>query len=141
MLRVGAANYEARAFLNGVFMGSHRGGSTPFFIELTGHSTAGENRLQIQVHNRRLPDRVPKHHVDWFNYSSIYREVSLLVLPGVFIQDFGLALATGGIAVDVELSQPVDGVARLDIPGLGVACDLSVTASAGRAVVAASPEL
>ena len=94
-LRVGAANYEARVFLNGDFVGAHRGGSTPFFIELTGRLKDGANRLQIQVDNRRRLDQVPMNHTDWFNYGGLYREVGLVRVPAVFIRDFGVALAPG----------------------------------------------
>ena len=41
VLRVGAANYQALIFLNGQFLGSHHGGSTPFCVELTGHLQPG----------------------------------------------------------------------------------------------------
>ncbi len=47
---------QARVFLNGQCLGSHRGGSTPFFVELTAQLVPGPgNRLQIQVDNRREP--------------------------------------------------------------------------------------
>ena len=52
-LRVGAANYQARVFLNGCFLARHLGGSTPFFADLTPALRPGANRLMIQVENRR----------------------------------------------------------------------------------------
>ena len=58
-LRIGAANYETRVFLNGRFLGRHLGGSTPFCVELTQALVPGTNRLQIAVDNRRKADRVP----------------------------------------------------------------------------------
>ncbi|KPH76724.1 hypothetical protein AE618_23160 [Bosea vaviloviae] len=143
-LRIGAANYEARVFLNGVFVGSHRGGSTPFFIELGPHLRQGQNRLQIHVDNRRRPERVPMNHTDWFNYGGIYREVGLLRLPPVFIRDFGAALVPGSagkrVAVDVTLSDAVDGVAEVEIAGLAP-LDLPVTAGLGRIEIDLAPEL
>ncbi|MDP3256212.1 glycoside hydrolase family 2 protein [Bosea sp. (in: a-proteobacteria)] len=144
-LRVGAANYEARVFLNGVFIGSHRGGSTPFFIELTGHLAAGANRLQINVDNRRRPERVPMNHTDWFNYGGLYREVGLLRVPAVFIRDFGVALVPGSqgrrIAVDVTLSGPASGTARLRIDGLAEDVAIPVSEGVGRIEFDAAPEL
>jgi beta-glucuronidase len=144
-LRVGAANYEARVFLNGVFIGSHRGGSTPFFIELTGHLAAGANRLQIQVDNRRRPERVPMNHTDWFNYGGLYREVGLLRVPAVFIRDFGVALVPGSqgrrIAVDVALSDRIDGTARFAIEGLANDVTIPVANGVGRIEFDAAPEL
>ncbi|MDQ2081076.1 glycoside hydrolase family 2 TIM barrel-domain containing protein [Xanthobacteraceae bacterium Astr-EGSB] len=143
-LRVGAANYEARVFLNGDFVGAHRGGSTPFFIELTGRLKDGANRLQIQVDNRRRPDQVPMNHTDWFNYGGLYREVGLVCVPAVFIRDFGVALAPGSggarIAVDVTLSEACDIDAHVEIEGLA-AHRLRIVGGFGRIEFEAAPEL
>lgn len=144
-LRIGAANYEARLFVNGRFAGGHRGGSTPFFIEVTDFVAAGENRLQIQVENRRQPNRVPMNHTDWFNYGGLYRDVSLLRLPSVFIKEFRLTLVPGSggrrIRADVALSQPIDGVAHLDIDGLAAGVPIPVTAGEGSIEIDAAPRL
>jgi beta-glucuronidase len=145
VLRIGAANYEARVFLNGAFLASHRGGSTPFFVDFTANLRPGENRLQVQVDNRRRSDRVPMHHFDWHNDGGLYREVDLVPLPGVFIRDCGIGLVPDGtfsrIAVDITLSEPVDGIARVDIPGLGVRTQCPVTAGRGAIVIEAQPLL
>ena len=137
VLRVGAASHEARVFLNGAFVGSHRGGSTPFCLELTALATPGENRLLIQVDNRRRPDRVPMHHFDWFNHGGLHREVGLLELPSVFMRRFGVWQDEGGVGVEVVLSDPVDGVVDLHLPG-GPA-QLQVNGGRGRAVLPGSP--
>ncbi len=133
VLRVGAANYQALVFLNGVFLGAHKGGSTPFCAELTRHLVPGRNRLKIQVDNRRRPDRVPMHHFDWFNHGGIYREVTLLHLPAVFIADFGISLAPSGrIVCDIALSDPLDGTAVVSVPELGLSVDVPVVQGRGR---------
>jgi beta-glucuronidase len=145
VLHVGAAAYEARVFLNGRFVGSHRGASTPFCIELTDALVPGENRLQIQVDNRRRPERVPMHHFDWFNDGGLYREVDLVALPRVFIRHAGVALVPDGsfgrIALNVTLSDPVDGTATVTIAGLGLSVPVPVVAGTGRCVVDARPAL
>lgn len=143
-LRVGAANYEARVFLDGAFLGAHRGGSTPFFVEVTDHLRAGGQRLQIQVDAARRPDRVPMHHTDWFNYGGLYREVSLVYLPRLFIRDFGVALVPGSggrrIAVDVTLSEPQTTTARVLIEGLAEAA-VPVENGFGRIEIEVAPAL
>lgn len=145
VLRIGAANYEARVFLNGTFLASHRGGSTPFFVELTQHLRPGENRLQVQVDNRRRSDRVPMHHFDWFNDGGLYREVELVPLPEVFIRDCGIALVPDGtysrISIDLTLSDPVDAQARVTIAALGIESTMMVVAGRGRLTVPATPRL
>jgi beta-glucuronidase len=138
VLRVGAANYQARVFLNGRFLGTHRGGSTPFFVELTEHLQPGPgNRLQIQVDNRRERHRVPMNHFDWFNHGGLYREVSLLHLPRVFIRQATLQLVPdgsfSGLRVELTLSDAIDADAEVEIPALGVRAQVPV--KAGQALV------
>jgi beta-glucuronidase len=145
VLRVGAANYQARVFLNGVFLGAHLGGSTPFCVELSAHLQVGPNRLQIQVDNRRLPHRVPMNHFDWFNHGGIYREVQCLKLPKVFIRDAALQLIPNSnfntLAADITLSDAVDGVARVRVAELGINAPLAITAGVGRMELKAAPAL
>ena len=144
-LRFGAANYEARIFVNAKFVGSHRGGSTPFFIDISQAIQKGENRLLVQVENRRRSERVPMHHTDWFNYGGLYRETSLLILPKCHIADFGLFLKTEAghpmIQAEITLSETVKGEAWLEIPELGVKKSMPVTNGEARLTFEASPQL
>lgn len=145
LLCVGAANYQSRVFLNGVFLGTHLGGSTPFCVELSAHLHAGENRLQIQVDNRRERQRVPMHHFDWFNHGGIYREVALLQLPAVFIRDACVQLQPDGsfsqLVADVTLSDPVDAEVELHIAELGIAEKVHIQAGRAQVVLHAQPRL
>lgn len=145
VLRVGAASYQARVFLNGRFIGSHQGASTPFFVELTPHLRAGANRLQLHVDNRRTRARVPMNHIDWFNYGGIYREVDLLRLPRVFIRDACVQLAPDGtlgrLAFDLQLSDPVDGLAHIEIDGLNICRSVQVRQGRASAVFDSRPAL
>lgn len=140
VLRVGAAAYEARVFLNGVFVASHRGASTPFCVELTVHARPGVNRLLIQVDNRRRPERVPMHHFDWFNHGGLHREVCLMALPPVFIRRFALWQAEGGIGVELLLSDPVNGAATVEVPALGLRATVPMEGGHGQALLPAKPE-
>ncbi len=146
VLTIGAAQYEARVFLNGMFVGAHRGGSTPFTLDITDAAINGDNRLMVQVDNYRRGDRVPMHHTDWFNYGGLYRDVGLMRLPEVHIRDFSVALVPGmdgkRISVDIELSAGVDGVAKLEIQGLaGCPGEIAVRNGVGSLEFDASPEL
>lgn len=145
LLHVGAANYEARVFLNGDFVGGHRGGSTPFTLDITNALTPGRNRVMMQVENRRRADRVPMHHFDWFNYGGLYREVSLVRVPKVHIRDFSVALVPDGtfsrIRVDVRLSTMTDGTARVSVRELGIDTTIVIKAGAGSKDIAARPDL
>ena len=145
VLRFGAAQYEARIFLNNQFVGSHRGGSTPFFIDVTSTIRAGENRLLVQVENRRRSERVPMHHTDWFNYGGLYRETALLKLPRCHIADFGLHLSTQQgshtLHADVTLSDQSSGEALLEIPELGIKQAIAIQHGHGTLELAATPQL
>ncbi len=141
-LRVGAANYQTRVFLNGEFLGRHIGGATPFFVELTG-KLADRNFLHLSVDNTRRADRVPMHHIDWFNYGGVYREVELVRVPATFIKSFRVGLSPDGkgIATSLSLSASTDGTATISIPELGIERPVSVQVGTGALTVPASSEL
>ncbi|MGI9510019.1 MAG: glycoside hydrolase family 2 protein, partial [Geminicoccaceae bacterium] len=144
MLRIGAAHYDTKVFLNGRFLGNHCGGSTPFFVELT-EDLLDENWLFLCVNNERRLDRVPMRHCDWFNYGGVFREVDLIRLPQVFIKDLFVHLVPdgtfGSLRVALELSDPVDGEADVTIPELGIEASLEVQAGRAESMLSASPEL
>jgi beta-glucuronidase len=145
VLQVGAANYIARVFLNGTFAGGHRGGSTPFSLDVTAHLRDGTNHIMVQVENRRQADRVPMSHFDWFNYGGLYREVELIRLPATFVRAFRVALVPDGgfsrISVAVELSDTTNGTARVCIADLGIDAGVVIVGGRGVLVCAAKPDL
>lgn len=140
VLRIGAAQYDCKVFLNGAFLGNHYGGSTPFCAELTEALRPGQNWLMLCVNNTRTLDRVPMRNTDWFNYGGVYREVTLFDLPEVVIRDLFVRLEGGAIRV----SASVDGdclTARLSIPELGIEADLPLQDGKGEITLAARPAL
>jgi len=143
-LRIGAANYDTKIFMNTRYLGHHAGGSTPFFVELT-DVAQGSNELLIGVNNTRENDRVPMKNTDWYNWGGIYRDIELLRLPATFIRDFTVALTPGSgydeIAVSCELSDRVDGRALLAIPDLAIEQEVEIQAGLGNATLAAKPDL
>jgi beta-glucuronidase len=143
ILRIGAANYAALVFLDGVWLGGHRGGSTPFCLDLTEHLASGRHRLQIMVENRRRPDRVPMDHVDWFNWGGLYREVAILRLPAVHIRRASAELRPdrATLRFAVVLSAPVDGTARVEIAEIGLSAEIPVVDGRGTIDVAAAVAL
>ncbi len=144
-LRFGAANYESFVFLNRKHVATHRGGSTPFSVEISGLLEA-ESRLSVVVNNRRESDRVPMDNTDWFNYGGLYRSVELFRVPPTFIRRFEIALVPHSgfkrIRVSVEVDGPrSSGDVILRIPGLGVVTTVPIESSRGCGEFAASPEL
>jgi beta-glucuronidase len=140
------AAYEASVFLNGVFLGTHDGGSTPFTVDVSGTvKTDGENRLIVVVDARRSPARVPMDNTDWFNYGGLYRDVYLARVPGVYIKDWFVRLVPDGTFSKIRADIEIGGVAGnesggrkavLDIPELGLKEEITLHHNAGSGVFA-----
>lgn len=124
-LRFGAVSYEARIFLNGKFLGVHKGGSTPFSVEVT-EDLKEDNRLIVVADNTRRQDQIPSENTDWFLYGGIYRSVSLLCVPQTYIKDMKVFLADREkkeVSVSITLGGSEDieeGEAVFSIPELQV---------------------
>jgi beta-glucuronidase len=91
-LYFGAVNYRADVYLNGVKLGIHKGGFTPFNFEITSLIRARNNSLVVKVDNRRRAEEVPALNTDWWNYGGITRDVLLLETPATFLSDYLLKL-------------------------------------------------
>ena len=143
-LRIGAVNYICRVFLNGEYIGMHRGGSTPAFFEVSDFLKE-ENRIIIAADSTRRPEQVPTENTDWFNYGGVYRDIELVRVPKVHIKDFRIGLVPDGafrnIQVKVRLSSPVDAAAEVCIEELGIQTEVQVMEGVGEAVIVAEPEL
>jgi beta-glucuronidase len=129
LLHFGAANYEAVVYLNGVRLGRHEGGFTPFQFDVTERLEEGGNFVVVKVDNRREPDRVPAMNTDWWNYGGLTRPVRLLELPDPYLADYALwyepgdggrihgwaqasGAAVGGTAETVTLKIPELGIEK-----------------------------
>jgi beta-glucuronidase len=94
-LYFGAVNYEALVYLNGEYIGSHKGGFTPFNFEVTGKLKNGHNFVVVKVDNTRHKDEVPTVNTDWWNYGGITRDVLILKESETFVRDFSVFLSDG----------------------------------------------
>lgn len=92
-VHVGAANYLARVYLNGTKLGEHEGGFTPFDFEATTALRDGDNFIVIEVNNARRSDAVPALKTDWWNYGGLTRDVALVQLPDLFVQNYFVQFA------------------------------------------------
>ncbi len=91
----GAANYEARVWLNGTALGVHEGGFTPFVFEITDAVRPKGNYLIAKVDNRRRREAVPTVNTDWWNYGGLTRDVLLVEVPETFVEDYVVQLEKG----------------------------------------------
>lgn len=79
----------AKVFINGVFAMEHKGGYTPFSVEVT-HLVdfAGQNEVTVMVDSTERGDIPPfGGQIDYLTYGGIYREVQLRIVPQTFIED------------------------------------------------------
>lgn len=144
ILKIGAANYLCRVFLNGEYVGMHRGGSTPCYWDIT-EFLKEENRIIIVVDSTRRAEQVPTENTDWFNYGGVYRDIELLYLPQTYIKDFKIGLVPDGtyskVQVQLVLSEQISAEAVVGIEELGVKEQISVVDGKADAVFDMKPQL
>ncbi len=76
-------------WINGVRLGEYKGGYTPFSFDLTPHMDfGGENVLAGGCGFRERADIPPfGYQIDYLTFGGMYREVSLRMVPGTFIEN------------------------------------------------------
>lgn len=76
-------------WINGVLLGEYKGGFTPFSFELTKHlRPQNENVLTVQLDSTERSDIPPfGYEIDYMTFGGIYREVSLRVVPQLYIDN------------------------------------------------------
>jgi len=143
-IKIGASNYQTVVFVNKQFVGTHLGGDTPFFVEVT-ELLKKDNRILLAVNNTRRRTNVPCENTDWFNYGGIHRDVEILRLPKAFIQNFQIALEPNSnykkITASVSVNGASSGFAKLSIKELGVSMDIDIKDGKGSITFEATPEL
>ena len=83
---------NATVWFNGVKLGTHPYGYSPFSFDLTGNAKfGGENTIVVKVENRLPSSR-------WYSGSGIYRDVALTVTDGVHVGNNGVAIKTPSLA-------------------------------------------
>ena len=126
LLYFGAVNYDCHVWINGKRAGHHIGGFTPFNYDISDLLIEGENVVIVKVDNKRRAENVPTLIFDWWNYGGITRDVSLVKVPKVYLEDYNLQLAKAdakaknrSIAFSARLNQKEAGhTVTLSIPEL-----------------------
>ena len=96
LLYFGAVNYEAHVYVNGSLAGHHVGGFTPFNMDVTDLLLDGENVVIVKVDNKRRAENVPTQIFDWWNYGGITRDVLLVEVDSIYIENYKLCLNKNG---------------------------------------------
>ncbi|MFG1730770.1 glycoside hydrolase family 2 protein [Paenibacillus sp. 843] len=138
LLHFGAVDYETEVWVNGVSVGSHRGGYTPFSFDITSHVIPGKNVITVcaedDVRSGRQPrgkqsGRFHSHGCDYTRTTGIWQTVWLEQVPEAYLSDMKL------------VGDPDNGCAHLELRINGNAAGHKLSASAlyeGRAVGNAS---
>ena len=92
LLYFGAVNYDCRVWVNGKEAGHHVGGFTPFNYDVTDLLREGENNVIVKVDNKRHAEDVPTQIFDWWNYGGITRDVRLVKVAPVYLEDYSCGL-------------------------------------------------
>jgi len=107
-LRFGSANYVTDVWLNGVWLGYHEGGSTPFAFDVGAEVALGqENVLAVRVHTIPLgtrSDTLPWGLIDWWNYGGLTGPVWLEASAAAHVTRADIVTHLDAVEVDVLLS-------------------------------------
>ena len=132
LLYFGAVNYDTFVYVNGKLAGHHVGGFTPFNFDVTDMLREGDNFVVLKVDNKRHAEAVPTQIFDWWNYGGITRDVLLVDVESVYIEDYNLQLASLEgrlLSFSVQLNKPLSGQQiTLSIPELKIKKTLTTDA-------------
>ena len=122
LLYFGAVNYHCHVWVNGKKAGEHIGGFTPFNFDISDLLIEGENTVIVKVDNKRHAEDVPTQIFDWWNYGGITRDVMLVKVLPVYLEDYNLQLTSlegRQLAFSVKLNMAeADHTVTLNIPEL-----------------------
>jgi hypothetical protein len=87
ILRFDAADYEAKVWLNGVELGSHEGGYTPFEFDVTGIvKFDDENQLMVRVYDPQDCSEIPNGKQSHYcNIGGLWQGVSLQIREKIYV--------------------------------------------------------
>lgn len=150
LLHFGAVDYHAQVWANGVYLGEHRGGHTPFSFDVTGLAASGALTLTVRADDDPLAMDQPRGKQDWQaephaiwypRTTGIWQTVWLERVPDTSIGRLELTPDTErwGFAVRAQLAgTPLDGARlrlRLSLHGRTLSDDtfsVAATSLAGR---------
>ena len=111
MLELDGVMMAGSVYLNNQLIKEHRGGFTPFQIDLSPAILPTKNVLQIYVDSRERKDIPPYGGlVDYLTFGGIYRDVHLKILPPVYIDN--VFIKPANVLMDPQLACAI----RLNTP-------------------------
>ncbi|MCK0473596.1 beta-glucuronidase [Halalkalibacter sp. APA_J-10(15)] len=114
VLRFGSATHYAKVYLNGVQITEHKGGFTPFEVEINDYVRLSKNRLTVAVNNIVDESTLPvgnyieeevegigkvirnSPNFDFFNYAGLHRPVKIYTTAKKYINDVNIVTNIDG---------------------------------------------
>ncbi|HPD17505.1 MAG TPA: glycoside hydrolase family 2 TIM barrel-domain containing protein [Planctomycetota bacterium] len=121
LLHFGAVDWHARAWVNGAFVGEHRGGYSPFTFDITRAARPGDNELVLHVTDRtrsglqatgKQSHKPESHGCHYTRTTGIWQTVWLEAVGETCLRDLALYpdLDTGRVFFNAHVDGPTDGV-------------------------------
>jgi len=133
ILYFGAVNYESIIYINGILIGKHIGGFTPFNFDITSKLKNGENFIILKIDNKRKKENIPSLMFDWWNYGGITRDIYLIETDNIYIQNYHFLLNKQNknqIDIKIELNKNNTNtsaqIIKLSIPELNIRKSLRI---------------
>ncbi len=125
-LRFLAVYLIADVWLNGEYLGNHKGGYTEFSFDVSealDFAENAENVLVVRADNKKRKFQVPGHSIDWWNCGGITREVFLEKHPDIYLRKMfvtpeildGKASVNVQVWLDSKFDSPRDVDVRVDV--------------------------
>ncbi len=113
LLHFGAVDQTCWVYLNGALVGTHRGGFTPFTMDVTGVAKFGENVLRVECidlttdsHGARGKQYEKRGGIWYTPQSGIWQSVWMESMPKVHVEDFTIKTDALEKRVDVKVVCP-----------------------------------
>ncbi len=116
LLHFGAVDYIAEVWVNGVSVGTHKGGFTPFCFDITNQVNDGENVIILKAFDNTRSDLIPtgKQSEQYHNYgcaytrtTGIWQTVWTEIVEDIYIQKLKLTpdVDNGKVHVEIYLNK------------------------------------
>ncbi|HWE48387.1 MAG TPA: glycoside hydrolase family 2 TIM barrel-domain containing protein [Bryobacteraceae bacterium] len=116
LLNFGAVDYRALVWVNGIVVGSHEGGHTPFCLDVTGALTAGKNTVVVRVEDPPTDRYIPRGKQHWeetpasifyARTTGIWQTVWLEPVSPSYLRNVRITSTTAGsITVSAKIASP-----------------------------------
>lgn len=119
----GAVDFEAKVYVNGVFVGAHRGGYSPFSFDITAVLTDGENEVTVYAEDDvslNLPSGKQSPRRESFGCfytrtTGIWQSVYLEYTPAEYIRSFRFYPDAANARVEIETITAGRGTVKAEV--------------------------